>query len=226
MNHESLAGLITGPNLLSYIETLSLQDHNDIADCNNIATQSADLAHDRYTDSAGWFHEYARTLNFLGWSLHGDSIFTRTQHMVSGSIADFLVKSAWSMRDPRQANAMIDTLDALKTDRQAMLTFDSETREGESFQIIPARYDAQNNLNIAVYKLQLKVNIKTRGFLFWDWEQRSATLIQQRAFLRLDRNELERKRGLMKNKLNEQSMRRFNLRRIAPRTTGSFKPIL
>ncbi|MDB6445089.1 MULTISPECIES: hypothetical protein [Pseudomonas] len=215
MNDESLTGLVTGPNLLSYIETLSLQDHNDIADCNNIATQSADLGHDRYTDAKGWFEEYARTLNFLGWALHGDSIFTRTQHLVSGSVADFLVQSAWSMRDSRQANAMIDTLDALKIERLAMLSFDNETREGESFQIIPARYDTQNNLNIAVYKLQLNVNIKKRGFLFWNWEQRSATITQQRIFLRLDRSELERKRGLIRNKLNEQSMRRFNLRRIA-----------
>lgn len=215
MNNEALSGLITGPNLFSYIGTLALQDHNDIADCHNIATRSADLGHNRYTDSRGWFEEYARTLDFLGWSIYGDSILTRTQHIVSGSVADFLVQSAQAMRDSRQANAMIDTLDALRTDPTAMLSFDRETREGETFQIIPARYDAQNNLNIAVYKLELSVDIKRHRFLFWDWERRSATIVQQRAFLRLDRNELDRKRALIKNKLNEQFMRRFNLRRIA-----------
>lgn len=215
MNNASLTGLITGPNLFSYIGTLSLQDHNDIADCHNIATLSADLGHNRYTDSSGWFEEYVRTLNFLGWSLYGDSILTRTQHIESGSVADFLVQSAEAMRDSRQANAMIDTLDTLKTNSPAMLSFDQETREGESFQIIPARYDAQNNLNIAVYKFELSVDIKKHHFLFWNWERRSATIVQQRAFLRLDRNELDRKRALIKKKLNEQFMRRFNLRRIA-----------
>jgi len=215
MNNESLTGLITGPNLLSYIGALSLQDHNDIADCNNIATRSADLGHNRYTDSRGWFAEYARTLNFLGWSLYGDSILVRTQHIVAGSVADFLVQSAQSMRDSRQANAMIDTLDTLKTNSPAMLSFDKETREGESFQIIPARYDAQNNLNIAVYKLELSVDMKRHRFLFWNWERHSATIVQQRAFLRLDRNQLDQKRALIKRKLNEQVMRRFDLRKIA-----------
>lgn len=208
-----LTGLVTGPTLLSYIEALSLQDHNDIADCNNIATRSADLGHHRYSDPKGWFEEYARTLNFLGWSLYGNSIHTRTQHIVSGSVADFLVESAQAMRDSRQANAMIDTLDTLKTNTPAMLSLDEETRKGETFQIIPARYDSQGNLNIALYKLELSVDISRRSFLFWDWEKRSARIIQRKAFLKLNRRELDSKRVLIKKKLDEYLMRRFALRK-------------
>ncbi|TNF81534.1 hypothetical protein FGE05_16715 [Pseudomonas sp. ICMP22404] len=216
MNNPSLTGLVTGPNLLSYIETLSLQDHNDIADCNNIATRSADLGHHRYTDSKGWFEEYVRTLNFLGWSLYDDTIFTRTRHLVSGSVADFLVQGAQAMKDSRQANAMIDTLDALKADQPAMLSFDKETRHGETFQIIPARYDSRNDVHIAVYKLELSVDIKKHNFLFWDWEKRSAKIIQQQAFFKLDRIHLNNKRTLIKKKLDEHLMRRFNLKRNRP----------
>lgn len=216
MSNELLTGLVTGPNLFSYIESFSLQDHNDIADCNNIATRSADLGYGRYADAEGWFEEYARTLNFLGWSLYGGAIFTRTQHIVSGSVADFLVQSADAMKDSRQANAMIDTLDALKTDHPALLSFDRETQEGETFQIVPARYDAQGNLNIALYKLELSVDIKRRSFLFWEWEKRSAKIVQRRAFLKLNRHELDSKRALIKKKLEEHLMRRFYLRRIAP----------
>jgi hypothetical protein len=216
MNDQSLTGLVTGPNLLSYIETLSLQDHNDIADCNSIATRSADLGHNRYTDSKNWFEEYVRTMNFLGWSLYDDTIFTRTQHLVSGSVADFLVQSAHAMKDSRQANAMIDTLDALKADQPATLSFDRETRQGETFQIIPARYDSRNNVHLALYKLELSVDIKKHNFLFWDWEKRSAKIIQQQAFFKLDRSHLNSKRALIKKKLDEHLTRRFNLRRIAP----------
>ncbi|UVL84597.1 hypothetical protein LOY35_03110 [Pseudomonas sp. B21-028] len=216
MNTPLLTGLVTGPNLLSYIETLSPQDHNDIADCNSIATRSADLGHNRYTDSKGWFEEYVRTLNFLGWSLYDDTIFTRTRHLVSGSVADFLVQGAQAMKDSRQANAMIDTLDALKADQPAMLSFDRETRQGETFQIIPARYDSRNNVHIAVYKLELSVDIKKHNFLFWNWEKRSAKIVQQQAFLKLDRDHLNNKRPLIKKKLDEHLMKRFNLRRIAP----------
>lgn len=215
MNNELLTGLVTGPNLLSYIETPSLQDHNDIADCTNIATKSADLGHHRYTDPKGWFEEYARTLNFLGWSLYGDTLYTRTQHIVSGSVADFLVESAHAMKDSRQANAMIDTLDTLKTDHPALLSFDSETQQGEAFQIIPARHDSQGNLHIAIHKLELSVDIKKRSFLFWDWEKRSARIVQRRVFLTLNRNELNNKRVLIKKKLEEHLMRRFTLRKIA-----------
>lgn len=216
MNNESLTGLVTGPNLLSYIETLSLQDHNDIADCNSIATRSADLGHNRYTDSKGWFEEYVRTLNFLGWSLYDDTIFTRTRHLVSGSVADFLVQGAQAMKDSRQANAMIDTLDALKADQPATLSFDRETRQGETFQIIPARYDSRNDVHIAVYKLELSVDIKKHNFLFWDWEKRSAKITQQQAFFKLDRIHLNNKRTLIKKKLGEHLMRRFNLKRNRP----------
>ncbi|MGD8217503.1 hypothetical protein [Pseudomonas thivervalensis] len=210
---NQLTGLVTGPTLLSYIEVPSLQDHNDIADCNNIATRSADLGHHRYADPKGWFEEYARTLNFLGWSLYGDTLHTRTQHIVSGSVADFLVESAQAMRDSRQANAMIDTLDTLKTNNPAMLSLDKETREGETFQIIPARYDLQGNLNIALYKLELSVDIRRRSFLFWNWEKRSASIVQRKAFLKLNRRELDSKRMLIKKKLDEHLMKRFALRK-------------
>ncbi|AXA55880.1 hypothetical protein ACNT2N_08090 [Pseudomonas thivervalensis] len=210
---NQLTGLVTGPTLLSYIEVPSLQDHNDIADCNNIATRSADLGHHRYADPKGWFEEYARTLNFLGWSLYGDTLHTRTQHIVSGSVADLLVESAQAMRDSRQANAMIDTLDTLKTNNPAMLSLDKETREGETFQIIPARYDLQGNLNIALYKLELSVDLRRRSFLFWNWEKRSASIVQRKAFLKLNRRELDSKRMLIKKKLDEHLMKRFALRK-------------
>jgi len=213
MNNGLLTGLVTGPNLFSYIGAPSLPDHNDIADCNNVATRSADLGHHRYADPKGWFEEYARTLDFLGWSLYGDSIHTRTQHIVSGSVADFLVESAYGMKDARQANAMIDTLDTLKTDHPALLSFDNETQEGETFQVVPARYGTQGNLHIALFKLELSVEVKRRSFLFWNWEKRSARIIQRRAFLKLDRRELDSKRALVDRLMNEHLMRRFNLRK-------------
>lgn len=213
MSNELLTGLVTGPNLFSYIGAPSLQDHDDIADCNNIATRSADLGHHRYVNPRGWFEEYARTLSFLGWSLYGDSIHTRTQHLVSGSVADFLVQSAHAMRDAQQANAMIDTLDTLKTNHPAILSFDNETQEGETFQVVPARYDSQGNLHIALFKLELSVEVKRRSFLFWNWEERSARIVQRKAFLKLDRSELDNKRTLINKVLDEHLMRRFTFRR-------------
>ncbi|WP_338474202.1 hypothetical protein V3H56_03085 [Pseudomonas sp. MS646] len=215
MSPATFSGLVTGPNLFSYIGALHLQEHDDLADCHNIATKSADLAHHRYLAAKDWFEEYVRTLWFLGWSLYGDAINTRTAHVVAGSVADFLVQSAAAMKDVRQANAMIDTLDNLQSDHGALSSFDGETRQGETFQVIPARYDAQGHLNIALYKLELKVETRRSRFLFWQWEKRSATIVQQRAFLQLDRREFEAKRALMKKHLEAHRMRRFTLKKTA-----------
>lgn len=212
MSQRPLIGLVTGPNLFSYIAALSQQDHDDIADCNNIATRSADLSAHRYMNPEAWFYEYARTLDFLGWSVRGDTIYTSTQHIVTRSVAEFLVESAETMKDSSQANAMIDTLDTLKINNPALLSLDTETREGQSFQIIPARYDSQGNLHVALFKLELDVKVRRRSFLFWDWEKHSAKIIQRKAYLKLNRSALDDKRALVKKKMDEQLVRRFTLR--------------
>ncbi|WP_434560871.1 hypothetical protein [Pseudomonas sp. R1-6] len=212
MADKTLTGLVTGPNLFSYIGALSLQDHDDIADCTNIATLSADLGYLRHANPRDWFGEYVNTLNFLGWGLYDGSIFESTQHSLSGSVAEFLVRSADAMRDSRQANAMIDTLDTFKANSPALLSFDTETLQGESFQIAPARYDSQGNLHIALFKLELSVNVKRSSFLFWNWENRTARVIQRKAYLRLDRSRLDTRRESIRKKLDEQLMRRFALR--------------
>lgn len=122
------------------------------------------------------------------------------------------MESAHAIRDSRQANAMIDTLDSLKTNNPAMLSLDTETREGESFQVVPARYDLQGNLVMALYKIELSVQTRKHSFLFWEWEKSSARIIQRKAYLRLDRSELDRNRALMRKKLDESLMKRFFLR--------------
>jgi hypothetical protein len=216
MNNEQQSGLVTGPNLISYIEELSLQDYNDLTDCTHIATKSADLAYNRFTNAQYWLEEYIRTLMFLGWSLYDGVISTRTRYDISGSIADFLVQRAHSINDSRQANAMTDTLDALKSDKPAVLCLDEESRKGDRFQVVPARYDSKGNLNISVFNLELVAVVKKSNLLFWNWESRSAKLIGTSAFLKLNRNELNTKRALMEKKLHENIMKRFALRKNKP----------
>lgn len=213
MDSQSLTGLVTGPNLFSYIEALSPQDHDDIADTNNLATLSADLEYNRYTNQKEWFASYIHTLRYMGWSLYQDSTVTSTRHIVTNSVADFLVNSAEAMKDFRQANAMIDTLDTMKSNNPAMLSFDTESRQGESFQVVPARYDSEGNLHIAFYKLELSVRQKSSRFLFWNWEEHAATITQHKAYMRLDRKEIDRIRAYLKQKLNAHLTRRFALRK-------------
>ena len=106
------SGMVTGPNLISRIGELTLQDFDDLTDCSHIATRSADLVHNRFANSQYWLDEYVRTLMFLGWSLHEGALTTRRRFDVSGSVADFLVRKAQALGDSPQANARIDTLDA------------------------------------------------------------------------------------------------------------------
>ncbi|MGE8339244.1 hypothetical protein [Pseudomonas laurylsulfatiphila] len=213
MSKNSLSGALTGHSLTSCIDELSLQDHKDLTDCTQIATKSADMLCSRFTDSSKWLHEYVNTLDFLGWSVFEDAIFTRTRSVISQSVAHFLVQSAEGMRDSRQGNAMIDTLDALKPDKSALFSLDKESLMGEGFQVIPARYDSKGFLEIAVFNLELEVTTRKNGFLFWNWEDQDAQITQRRASLKLDRYKLESIKPLIEKKLREITMKRFELRK-------------
>ena len=153
MDNKTPAGLLTGPNLISCIGELSLQDFDDMTHCTQIATRSADMICSRFTDSTQWLDEYVKTLNFLGWWIFEDSISTRIRHDVSNSVADFLVQSAQAMPDSRQGNAMIDTLDALKPDKPALYSLDTESLMGKRFQVMPARGELCKKKRFSVLRL-------------------------------------------------------------------------
>lgn len=216
MSTQTPTGVVAGHNLVSCIGELSLQDFDDLTDCTRLATRSADLTQNRFANSHYWLDEYVRTLMFLGWSLHDSVITTRTRSNITGSVADFLVRRAQTMEDPRQGNAMIDTLDALKADTSAALSLDQESLRGRRFQVAPSRYDARGQLHMAVFNLELVADTTKSSFLFWSWEKQSATLVQQSAFLKLNRAELDTKRELMANKLRDPVNKRFALRRRQP----------
>ncbi|MFM9485052.1 hypothetical protein [Pseudomonas monachiensis] len=213
MATNKTAGMLTGNSLTSHIGEFSLQDYENLTQCTQIATKSADMLCSRFADPSKWLNEYVNTLDFIGWSVFEDAIFTRTRSVISHSIADFLVQSAQGMKDSRQGNAMIDTLDALKPDKPAMFSLDEESLMGESFQVIPARYNSRGVLEIAVFNLELVTHTRESSFLFWDWEDQDAQIIQRRASLKLDKHKLDSKRSLIEKKLHEITMKRFDLRK-------------
>jgi len=211
MDNKKNLGILTGPNLISCIGTLHPQDHDDLTHCTQIATRSADMVSSRFDASTRWLHEYMTTMDFLGWSVFKDSIFSRTTHILSKSVADFLVLSAQTMSNAQQGNAMIDTLDALKPDQPALLSLDKESLEGKRFQVIPASYDAKGFLEIAVFNLEVVAYTKKNSFLFHEWEEAGIKVIQHRAILKLDRYKFETKSALIEKKRSEIIMKRFDL---------------
>ena len=213
MNNENPPGLLTGHSLVSCMGDLSLQDHDNLTDSTQIATRSADMVYSRFLDSTQWLDEYVSTLHFLGWSVFQDAIVTRKRSGLSRSVADFLVQSAQAMPDTRQGNAMIDTLDGLKHNEPALLSLDEQSLMGRRFQVIPARYDEQGTLTIAVFNLELVAYTKKSSFLFWDWEGHAAAIIQQRAYLKLNRTKLEINRAIIERKVRELKMKKFDLRK-------------
>ena len=210
------SGMLTGPNLVSCTDELSLQDFDDLTRCTQLATRSADLGYSRFLDSAQWMDEYVSTLNFLGWSVYGDSIFTRTRHWLGKTVAEFLVDGAQAMPDTRQGNAMIDTLDALKRDEPAQFSLDEQSLMGERFQVIPARYNSKGVIEMAVFNLELIANSKTSKFIYRDLEGHSAQIVQRRAYLKLDKEKFNSVKAVMEKKLREVTMTRFQLQKFRP----------
>ncbi|WP_256590895.1 MULTISPECIES: hypothetical protein [unclassified Pseudomonas] len=174
MDRQTLNGILTGHNLVSCIGDISPQDYDDLTHCTQLATKSADMICSRFVDSAKWLHEYVNTLNFLGWSVFEDAVTTRTRYNISKSVAEFLIQSAQRMRDSRQGNAMIDTLDVLQPDKPALHSLDEESLLGERFQVIPARYDSKGFLEIAVFNLELVTQTRKSNFLFLDAEDQTS----------------------------------------------------
>lgn len=211
MTNSLSTGMITGPSMISYIDQLSLPDYDDMADCVAIAKASADIVADRFKNVDAWLEEYAFTLDFLGWELYKNAITTRTATNISGSIADFLVQSADNMKNPRQANAMIDTMDALKPNKTASTFYDNETLMGEHFQIIPAQYDAKGTLWLAIYDLNFVSRVKSGNFLFFKWADQTTSVTQRHAYFKRNQKKVEDNRELIEEKLRGIAIKRFNL---------------
>ena len=207
--NELLSGLVTGPTLTSYVETMSLRDHDDLADIQNIATKYADESKYRYADSDDWFTDYLQAMDNFGWITNG--YFNElTLNDATMSLADYVV---WMIKDPVEKNAMIDTFDSLKLNNPALLSLGEESGEGQSLQVIPAKYDSRGNLSIRIIQVQLFSETKNGNFLFWNWENRSAKIVRRTAHLVLDREKLEHWRPRLNELINKFRMSRFALRK-------------
>lgn len=213
MSDKHPAGALANHNLIACVDNLSLQDFDDLTNCTHLATKSADMAHNRFASTDLWMEQYAVTLKFLGWTLRENAITTRKRTNINGSIAEHLVRSAEISRDLRQGNAMIDTLDALGSDKPALLSLDAESLMGQRFQVAPVRYDANGDLHMALFNLELVATVSQSSFLFWSWQEQTATLYQRSAFFKLDRQLLDSQRPLMEKTLRNITAQRFALRK-------------
>ncbi|VVM90599.1 hypothetical protein PS645_02757 [Pseudomonas fluorescens] len=211
MSNEKPAGITTGLNLISCTEELSLQDYDDLTNCVRISTHYADKVSSRITNSTAWLDEYMSVMKFFGWMADQGSIFTRTQHGVHSSVAQFLVNDVKAIPLAAQRNALIGTLDALKTDKPALVSLDKETLHGERFQVIPARYNAEGKLEVSVLHLELKASTNETGFLFFNWQANTSRIVRQRARLTLDKKVLDSNRSRLNEKMLKIKMKRFDL---------------
>lgn len=212
MTNDAPVGALIHHNLISCSKELSLQDYDDLTDSKLIASRHADSQHNRFTDAEHWLKNYALALMELGWELRDNLVTTTTQTTITSSVAEFLVDSSKAM-DNAQGNAMIDTLDALKTDQPAIFSLDRESRNGQRFQTASTKYDSKGNLHIAVFNLELVSRIERSSFLFWSWKDESVEIIQKKAIFKLNRADFDTQRTRIQSLIRKIAAQRFELRK-------------
>jgi len=212
MTNDVPIGALIDHNLIPCSKELSLQDYDDLTDSKLIASRYADSQHNRFIDAERWLDKYARSLMEFGRELRDDVITTKTQTTITSSVAEFPVDSSKAM-DNAQGNAMIDTLDALKTDQPAIFSLDRESRNGQRFQTASTKYDSKGNLHIAVFNFELVSRIDRSSFLFWSWKDESVKIIQQKAIFKLNRADFDSQRTRMRALISKITAQRFALRK-------------
>lgn len=213
------SAVITGPNIVS-MESESLQDFDDFTDCTMVSSLNADREANRFKQPGQWFNGYGSCLDWIGWEPVGNT-YTRRQDVIWGNVVQTYLQSVSARQNFKLGspiiNVLVDSFNAINNNSTVTYALDKETAKGELFQVTPLWRDRTGKLRMQVSRLQLVTRARADRFLFARLEDRSASLLQYYAEFVLNEKTLNEKRGLIQQKLRENTMARFKLRLSASR---------
>jgi hypothetical protein len=171
-----------------------------------LAKWDADRRYDSRIYPGEWFLRYSAVLKFLGWLPSGDEI-TEVHHPdFSGSITQAYLKWIAGVGGDSMMDVTADMLKALKADATALGSFSTNSLRGEDFRIMSAERDRQGYLRIVANHFRLLSSVKRTEFIFWEWEERTATLLQNFGRFRLDVQTFEQNREFLERRIEEINM--------------------
>jgi hypothetical protein len=205
VDKQQSAGVI-GNTLVSCVAGLSRRERQDVTKSCQLAKWDADRRYDSTIHPGEWFLRYCAVLKFLGWLPSGDEITEVHRPDFSGSVTRAYLKWIAGVGGDSMMGVTADMLKALKADATVMGSFSTNSLLGEDFRIMSAERDSQGYLRIVANHFRLLSNVKRKEFIFWEWEGKTATLLQNFGCFRLDVQTFEQNREFLERRIEEINM--------------------
>jgi hypothetical protein len=213
MSKVKESGSVIGPNLISCVSELSLDEYNDVGDCISVATWHANQYCNRFTQPALWFGEFIDVIGYFGWSLYNSRTYKLVYEGFSGRVESAFLQRMISMNGSGMKDAITDTFSDLKSNEPALASFSMESHDGGFFQIVPVTREPQGGLKLHVTSLRLVATENVGNFLFWNWREETAELTDEFAWVTLDKDKLRSRREELDIWRRQIRMDRFQLRK-------------
>jgi hypothetical protein len=197
---------VVGNTLVACVTGLSRREKQDVTKSCQLAKWDADRRFKSTIHPGEWFLRYAAVLKNLGWLPSGDEI-TEVHHPdFSGSITRAYLKWIAGAGSDSMMEITANMLKALKADATAMEFFSRNSLLGEDFRIVSAERDGQGYLRMVANHFRLLSSVKRKEFIFWEWEEQTAKLLQNFGHFRLDVQTFEQKREFLERRIEEINM--------------------
>ena len=142
-DQQATRAAVSGAGVVSFFDTLSPGQKEDVLLSTLFAQRAADHAHDPVEAREEWYQLYLEVLSWLGWARLADGVEVQQRLKSNGSFDAVVLQSLAAVASGNQlaiVTSALDALRALKDDDGAVRLFDLQSGRstGSSFQIASA----------------------------------------------------------------------------------------
>lgn len=167
-------GVVDGSTLLSFVDGVSRQNHDDVLYSVQLAQRAADRAHDRYSETPKWYLLYAEVMTRVGWTVEQFAFSRRKNEQgifkMDASAVE-IIEAIASQNQLAVLKAALSALGKLADKSAAITLFDFHAaREGTgNFQLGSVEESADGTVAMASGAFHFRATEGRKRFLFFNW---------------------------------------------------------